>query len=68
MDIHSPFENELKHCKNTMKKLRKKIYKYSISHKTQHKPKDSAHSIIDRLKGRQVPSFVLDSLKKRRNF
>lgn len=68
MDISSPFEDELRHCKASMRKLRKKIYKYSITHKSQQKPKDSVHSIIDRLRGRQVPAFLLDSLKKRRNF
>lgn len=68
MDIQSPFESDIKQCKMSMRKLRKKIYKYSTTHKVHQKSKDSVHGILDRLKEREIPQFLIDSLKKRRNF
>ena len=52
-----------------MKKLRKKIYKHTLSHvKIGKKTKDNPEAILDILHERQIPSFVFDNLKKRRNF
>ena len=51
-----------------MRKLRKKIYKYTCSHKPTKKPKDSINDILTLLKPRKLPDFLLDSIKKRRNF
>ena len=51
-----------------MRKLRKKIYKYTSTHRPSKKPKDSIHDILALLKPRKLPDFLLDSIKKRRNF
>lgn len=51
-----------------MRKLRKKIYKYTSTHRPTKKPKDSIHNIITLLRPRKLPDFLIDSLKKRRNF
>ena len=50
-----------------MRKLRKKIYKYSVTHKMQPKPKDSGNGVMERLKDRRIPQFLMESVKKRRN-
>jgi hypothetical protein len=52
-----------------MKKLRKKIYKYTTS-KTylQQRKEPSFDDVISILHSRNIPEFVLDSLKKKRNF
>lgn len=51
-----------------MKKLRKKIYKYTCAHKHTKRPKDSTSEILGLLKPRDLPNFLLDPIKKRRNF
>lgn len=51
-----------------MRKLRKKIYKYTSTHRPTKKPKDSIHDILTLLKPRKLPDFLVDSIKKRRNF
>ena len=51
-----------------MRKLRKKIYKYSSTHRPAKKPRDSIHDVLALLKPRNLPDFLLDSIKKRRNF
>lgn len=68
MDIHSPLEKEVPTCKENMRKLRKKIYKYTCSHETARKPKDSVRDILALLKTRDIPPALIDQLKKRRNF
>ena len=55
MDIQSPFDRDIKQCKIKMRKLRKKIYKYSVTHKMQPKPKDSGNGVMERLKDRRIP-------------
>ena len=64
--IQSPFLNDIPQCKNVLRKLRKKIYKYSAIHRQTKKPKDTTHDIMGLLKSRNLPSFVTDSLKKKR--
>ena len=51
-----------------MRKLRKKIYKYTSTHRPAKKPRDSIHDILALLKPRKLPDFLVDSIKKRRNF
>lgn len=51
-----------------MRKLRKKIYKYTSTHRPSKKPRDSIHDILTLLKPRNLPDFLIDPLKKRRNF
>jgi len=52
-----------------MRKLRKKIYKHSISTKNKSKKnRDSTEEIITIFRSRNIPEFVADTLKKRRNF
>lgn len=51
-----------------MRRLRKKISKYTSTHKESKKPKDQSHDILNLLKDRNLPSFVLDTIRKRRIF
>lgn len=52
-----------------MRKLRKKIYKHSVQSKhTVKKSKDCTEQIMSIFKTRGVPSFVTETLKKRRSF
>lgn len=51
-----------------MRKLRKKIYKQCNAKPKSKKQKDATESIIEIFKERNVPSFVTDTLKKRRSF
>ena len=67
--LSSPFMDSIKECKMTMRKLRKKIYKHSISTKSHPKKnRDSTDQIIEIFRERQIPEFVTDTLRKRRNF
>ena len=56
--ISSPFIGEIKDCKLSMRKLRKKIYKHCISKQKSKKLKDSTEEIIEIFKERNVPTFV----------
>jgi hypothetical protein len=68
-NLTSPFIDSIKDCKQTMRKLRKKIYKHSISTKPKvRKAKDSTEEIIEIFRVRKIPEFVTETLKKRRNF
>lgn len=67
LKVHSPFINNIEECKYVMKKLRKKIYKYTSVYKRNKKPKDPLHDILGLLKFRDIPSFVMEPIKKRRN-
>lgn len=49
-----------------MRKLRKKIYKYTVSHKRTRKIRDFTQDIFNILDKRTVPDFLIDSLKKKR--
>lgn len=51
-----------------MRRLRKKISKYTSTHKEAKKPRDQSHDILNLLKDRNLPSFVLDTIRKRRTF
>lgn len=51
-----------------MRRLRKKISKYTTAHKEQRKPRDQSHDIMSILKTRNLPNFVLETIKKRRTF
>ena len=64
--IQSPFLDEIPQCKTALRKLRKKIYKYSTTHKQVRRQRDLTHDIFRLLKARNLPSFVADSLKKKR--
>lgn len=67
--LSSPFMDSIRECKLTMRKLRKKIYKHSISSKPAPKRlRDTTDQIIEIFRERQVPEFVTDTLRKRRNF
>jgi len=68
-NFFSPFVEEIKDCKQRMRKLRKKIYKHSILSKTKLKrSKDSTEEIISIFKKRNIPEFITENLKKRRSF
>ena len=57
------------HCRQTMRKLRKKIYK--TCRNTRHpvkKLKENTEEIMDIFVDRKIPDFVTEALKKRRNF
>lgn len=55
----SPFVQDIKECKQTMRKLRKKIYKHSISTKNKAKKnRDSTEEIINIFRSRNIPEFV----------
>jgi len=51
-----------------MRKLRKKINKYSNNHKQAKKSRDQCNDILNILKSRNLPPFVIDTIKKRRTF
>jgi hypothetical protein len=70
MQISSPFFDEVKECKQSMRKLRKKIYKHSVVSKTKQsrKSKDSTDEIMHIFRERNIPPFVTEILKKRRSF
>lgn len=68
LKVNSPFVEDLQECKSLMKKMRKKIYKYTSTHKQMKKSKDSAHNILGLLEPRGLPNFLMDPIKKRRNF
>ena len=64
--VASPFIEEIPKCKVSMRKLRKKIYKYTSTQPKPKKVRDCTQDIFKILDGRAVPNFVLDSLKKKR--
>lgn len=68
LKVDSPFVQNIEECRNVMKKLRKKIYKYTSTHKQNKKPRDSAQDILGLLEPRGLPTFLMDPIKKRRNF
>lgn len=58
-NLSSPFIHSIKECKQSMRKLRKKIYKHSISTKTKgKKPKDNTEEILGIFRQRHIPDFV----------
>lgn len=65
--IDSPFLDSISECKLTMRKLRKKIHKNCSNTSKSRKNKDSNEEIIDIFRLRNIPDFVTESLKKRRN-
>lgn len=54
--IQSPFIEEIHFCKGSMKKLRKKIYKYNINkHSKIPKPESTIKNALDVLQRRDIP-------------
>lgn len=49
-----------------MRKLRKKIYKHFSTTRTVKKSRDQNQDILNILKSRNLPNFVIDPLKKKR--
>lgn len=68
MNICSPFIQEIPECKLIMRRLRKKISKYTSTHKEAKKPRDQSGDILNILKNRNLPAFVMETIKKRRTF
>lgn len=68
--IDSPFLDSINECKLTMRKLRKKIHKKCSNPNSNpnKKHKDNNEEIIHIFRNRNIPSFVTDTLRKRRNF
>lgn len=66
--IRSPFLSEIKECKLSMRKLRKKIHKQCGSKQKKDKLKDSSSEIMRILNSRKIPGFITEALQKRRNF
>lgn len=65
--IESPFIKEIPECKVLMRKLRKKIYKHvSTNRAVCKKNRDQNQDILNILKSRNLPNFVIDPLKKKR--
>jgi hypothetical protein len=51
-----------------MRKLRKKIYKFTNSKNYPKQHYEPTHDVFEILTNRQVPDFLIDILKKKRNF
>lgn len=67
--VQSPFLADITECRASMRRLRKKIYKYTATHRENRKPKTPvAHDILLLLKERNLPSFVIDHFSKKRTF
>ncbi len=64
--VSSPFLEEIPSCKMSMRKLRKKIYKYTSNQPQSKKVRDCTQDIFNILEFRSIPNFVLESLKKKR--
>ena len=68
--MNSPFIDQISDCKRRMRKLRKKIYKHTI---TQHEKKSSAKTndlssmILNIFNKRSIPQTIISSLKNKRN-
>jgi len=57
--VVSPFIEEIPKCKVSMRKLRKKIYKYTANQPKPKKVRDTSHDIFNILENRSLPSFVI---------
>lgn len=67
--VASPFLKEITSCKLTMRKLRKKISKQCSSQQSKKKAKDNTtDQVLEIFRQRNIPEFVTEALKKRRNF
>ena len=64
--VASPFIEEIPKCKVSMRKLRKKIYKYTSAQPKPKKVRDCTQDIFNMLEIRSIPNFVIESLKKKR--
>ena len=51
-----------------MRKLRKKIYKFTNSKNYPKQQNEQTYDVFQILTNRQVPEFLIDILKKKRNF
>jgi hypothetical protein len=66
MKITSPFVEYIPDCKKNMRRLRKKIYKFITSKNYHKKQQDNRNDLLTLFKDRQVPSFVVDLLSKKK--
>lgn len=67
--VKSPFLDDITQCKASMRRLRKKIYKYTVTHRENRKPKHPGiQDILLLLKQRNLPNFVIDQITKKRTF
>jgi hypothetical protein len=67
INISSPFLNEIQECRVVMKKLRKKIHKHFLTVSPNRKSKEQNNDLLNILKSRNLPNFVIDPLKKKRS-
>lgn len=66
MKVSSPFIEFIPDCKKSMRRLRKKIYKF-ITSKTYHKKQPNhGADLLAFFREREVPSFLLDVLAKKK--
>ena len=67
--VQSPFLNDITQCRASMRRLRKKIYKYTATHRENRKPKISGtQDLLVLLKQRNLPGFVIEQVTKKRTF
>ena len=67
--VQSPFLNDITQCLASMRRLRKKIYKYTATHRENRKPKTTgSQDILLLLKQRNMPAFVIEQVTKKRTF
>jgi hypothetical protein len=65
----SPFFSDMQECRQSMRKLRKKIYKNCRNnHYPTKKLKDITEEITQIFQKRNIPPFITEALRKRRNF
>ena len=67
--VQSPFLNDITQCRASMRRLRKKIYKYTATHRENRKPKVATNQdILLLLRQRNLPAFVIEQVTKKRTF
>lgn len=67
MKISSPFVEHIPECKRTMRRLRKKIYKFLTSKNYAKKQRQTSGDLASFLSLRPLPSFIVDHLAKKKN-
>ena len=66
MKITSPFVEFIPDCKRTMRRLRKKIYKFITSKNYHKKQQQPASDLISILTNAQLPTLLVEQLTKRK--
>jgi len=66
MKITSPFIEHIPECKRSMRRLRKKIYKFITSKHHTHTKTTPKKDILLTLKQCNVPSFLVDCLSRKK--